>query len=314
MNRLKRLIVLVLVAFLLVPIGAGAQQEVTLEEVNVVLWPEYDRPGTLIIYRIKLASDVALPTTLSFSIPAAAGEPNAVAELAVDGNLYNVVYDRELHGDRAVIMLTATMPEIQLEYYDPNMALDEGQRSFNYTWLGDYAVDNLSFEVQEPLAAEEFYIEPSLGSGSIGRDGLRYYGADVGSLGKGETFGLSLGYHKNTDSLSVEIGPGLYPQPSTNITQSSQGRVNLNIWLRVLASIFVLLLLAGGVFWLLRVRKSGPAAAVPARTKRGRRGASVPEPEAPADKGLFCHQCGKRASDGDAFCRACGTRLRVGNR
>ncbi|HJS30103.1 MAG TPA: hypothetical protein VJ768_10805, partial [Anaerolineales bacterium] len=78
-----------LLSVLLIP-GARAQAEVTLEEANIALWPEYDRPGMLVIYRITLSPTVALPAALEFNIPAAAGVPNAVAETGLDGNLYSV--------------------------------------------------------------------------------------------------------------------------------------------------------------------------------------------------------------------------------
>jgi hypothetical protein len=311
MTTIRRLLILLLFVSLLFPGVVLAQGEVRLEEANIALWPEYDRPGMLVIYRIKLSPTVPLPTTLSFNIPTAAGEPNAVAEVDLNGDPYTVAYNREVHGDRAIIALTVTMPEIQLEYYDPGLQIEGDQREFSYTWMGDYAVDQLSFEVQQPVAAERLTISPSLGSSSPGQDGLQYYAADTGSHEQGESYTLSLAYQKPTDQLTFEIGPGMYPEPSGEIDQGTSGRVNLNDGVRWLAGFFVLLLLAGGIFWLVRMRNSPRLTPAPSPAKRGRRGSAGPEQEILAETGPYCHQCGKKAAPGDLFCRACGTRLRV---
>ncbi|HJS29049.1 MAG TPA: zinc ribbon domain-containing protein [Anaerolineales bacterium] len=309
MKKTAWLIVAVLLFSLILTPGAGAQTEVTLEEANIALWPEYDRTGVLVIYRLKLSPTVALPAALAFNIPAAAGEPNAVAEAGLDGNLYSLAYDREVHGERAVILMTASMPEIQLEYYDPALRVEGDQRDYNYTWMGDYAVDQLSFEVQEPMYAKNITIDPDLGASESRRDGLSYYTAEKGSLGQGENFDLNLSYQKDTNLLSVEVGTGFYPEPSDVISQETIGRVNLNDGLRWLAGIFVLLLLAGGIFWLVRIRNNDKMARAATGVKRGRRGAAGPEQQVVA-QGPYCHQCGKLAASGDLFCRACGTRLR----
>lgn len=64
--------------FLSVPVRA--QQGVTFESVQIDLWPEYDRPDMLVVYRFVLAADAQLPTELSLRIPAAAGTPNAASD------------------------------------------------------------------------------------------------------------------------------------------------------------------------------------------------------------------------------------------
>ncbi len=58
--------------------AAHGQAAVSLERVEVAVWPEYDRPGALVIYRIAIAPATTLPASLSFTLPAAVGVPNAV--------------------------------------------------------------------------------------------------------------------------------------------------------------------------------------------------------------------------------------------
>ena len=109
------LIFLILGLFLLVP-SAQAQGITSLAELEVDLWPEYDRPDVLVIYKAKLPANVSLPVDVTFKIPTVSGEPYAVAVRQMDGALLNATYTRQIDGDWALITITATMPEIQLEF------------------------------------------------------------------------------------------------------------------------------------------------------------------------------------------------------
>ena len=90
----KRLIIFLLLGLIfLVPV-AQAQGVLRLAELEVDLWPEYDNPGVLVIYKAKLPADVSLPVNVSLKIPAAAGEPFAVAVRQMDGALLNAAFLR----------------------------------------------------------------------------------------------------------------------------------------------------------------------------------------------------------------------------
>jgi hypothetical protein len=291
--------------FLVLPLAASAQAEVRLTSLEVDLWPEYDRPGVLVIYRITLSPAVSLPADLTLRIPAESGEPNAVAARDAEGGLYNVNFKREVTDGWSRIRFTATMPEIQVEYYDPQLDIQGNNRFFEYHWPGDYAIDTLLIEVQQPLGAEEMRTTPSLGNGVTREDGLIYYSYQVGSIGADQSFDVSLEYQKSSSALTAE---GLQVKPSvpvSNIT-SRQRRLDIVIpW--VLGGLGVVLILGGGLwYW-----RTGTAAAAP-KPPRGRRKPVIPQEEsATAVEGhVYCHHCGKRAMPNDRFCRTCGTRLR----
>ena len=110
--------------------AAAPQPETVLSSLGIDLWPDYDRPGVLVIYRATIAPDVLLPTRLVFRIPAAAGLPNAVAERPADGQLMSLPYNRTVDGETARIDLMASRPIVQLKYYDPAITRDGVSRSF----------------------------------------------------------------------------------------------------------------------------------------------------------------------------------------
>ncbi len=161
-------------SMLFFPVRSQAQGTVALDAVNVALWPEYDRPEMLVIYKLVWAPSVTFPLEVSLRIPAAVGEPNAVAERAVSGELFNMAYQREVRGNWAVIRFTATMPEAQLEYYDPGIVKDGSARQYAYQWPGDYAVNSFSVQVQQPAGSEAVSITPDLGLPVQGTDTLNY--------------------------------------------------------------------------------------------------------------------------------------------
>jgi hypothetical protein len=210
-----------------------------------------------------------------------------------------------------LITITATMPEIQLEYYDPQIEMDEENRSYSYVWPGSYAVEAMRIVVQKPMGASQMSVEPNLGSFmQIQGDPMQYYVMDVGSPRTGETVSIDLSYSKDTDILSVE---SLQVQPSAPINGNSSGRQSgMPTFLPWIIGGLGVLLLAGGLLWYWQMTKME---AQPTAIKRGRRStAAIKSPEQISaengSQGVFCHQCGKRTATGDRFCRSCGTKLR----
>jgi len=46
----------------------SGQSTVVFDQVMIEIWPEYDRPDVLVIYRIQLADNVSLPVQVSLLI------------------------------------------------------------------------------------------------------------------------------------------------------------------------------------------------------------------------------------------------------
>ena len=252
-------ILLILVFFFLVPV-AQAQGPLGLAELEVDLWPEYDRPDVLVIYKAKFSEGVSLPMDVTFKIPTIVGEPYAVAVRQMDGALLNATYERQVEGDWTLITITATMPEIQLEYYDPQIEMAGEKRNYSYVWPGDYAVDTMRIVVQQPLGANQMRVEPNLGSFmQYQGDPMQYYVMDVGSPKTGETVSVDLSYAKDSDALSVE---SLQVQPTGGpIGGSDSGRqtgfLSFLPWL--IGGLGVLLLIGGGLWYWWMKKMEAPA-------------------------------------------------------
>jgi hypothetical protein len=301
--------ILTFLLLLCLPWSTYAQQAVTLSEAEVSLWPEFDRPTMLVIYRLTLSPQVALPAAMRLRIPAAAGAPNAVAARQPDGSLINIPHKEKEAGEWTWVEFQATTPELQIEYYDPGLVKDGQSRHFEYYWPGDYAVDAFTVEVQQPVGASQMSIKPGMVSTQPGEDGLTYYLVDVGSLVEELPIQLTVDYEKSDDQLSSDNVP---VEPSGPLDATASGRKTMTSVLPWLLGGLGLLLIVGGGLW---YWQSGRGQEQPKKEIHPRRKVSE-RSETGVDSSesgfVYCHNCGKRASAGDRFCRSCGTQLRLG--
>lgn len=297
------LLFLAFILFIAPQSSVRAQDEVSFQTLEVDVWPEYDQElKVLVIYRIELAPTVKLPTEITLRIPSQAGAPHAVAEMS--GNtLTNVPGGYSMpgrEGDYALVRFTATMPQLQIEYYDPQLTQDGTRRVFTYRWPGDYKVDDLVVSFQQPPSASGLQVQPSMGSLTTGTDGLNYFNLSVGAVNSGTPFDVEFSYVKDNNDLT---NPRTFQQttPAATVDTTTPGRITLMQVLPWLLGGLGLALIAGGIFWYTR---AGRPTMTPVRRHR-----RAPDAET-AQETAFCHQCGKRAGPGDMFCRACGTRLK----
>lgn len=314
--RYRWLFVLCLILCVFFAVPAQAQQTVSLNQLEVFLWPEYDRSEVLVIYTLELAANVPLPAQVRLRIPSAAGEPNAIAtaanwQEAQQGGFLNVPYARKVQGEWAWIEITnLTTPVIRIEYYDALLKNGQ-QRDYTFAWMGDYATDALSIQVQHPLNSSQMQISPDFSSNFIGSDNLTYSTYNGGSLPAGQTFSVHFSYIKPDDALTANQ---FQPLPAAPVTEDTLGRSTWTSsglpWLLGIAGLA--LIIGGGVWYWQTTRaaiETAPKTRHRKRTPSAAARQNAPKTERTAE--IYCHQCGNRAGENDRFCRTCGTRLRV---
>ncbi len=303
------LMILVMLALLIgwAPVQpARAQGVVEFDTVQVDLWPEYDRPEVLVIYRMTLSAATSLPARISLRIPAAAGQPYNLANQDVDGMLYLLEYDLAVEGEWLRVTFTTPTPVLQLEFYDAGIVKDGQLRNYEFKWAADYKVNTLTVKVQKPFTATDFKLSPQMGSAQQEGDGMFYYTTIVGSVNVGTPVSLSFSYSKADDQLSVTPMP---VQASTPVTAPGMRVDWATILPWVLGGVGLLVIGLGGLWFWQSGRKSSPA-----EGSRRHRPSSSEARATSAGGGagaVFCHACGKKAGPGDVFCRSCGTRLRT---
>ena len=295
----------ILMAVLLAPVRANAQSALVVNTLGVAVWPEYDTPTVLVIYKISLSSQTTLPAEITVRLPAAVQKPYTVAV----GNTPDTVTDQgvkynfQTGADFASLTITATAPSIQVEYYDPGLTKIGASRQFVYEWPGDFAVNSFSFELRQPLQASNLKVEPALAIADVDAQGFQFSNFKQANVKEGQKLTFSISYQRSTDAPSTS---SLQVESSAPLNQPVTGEATLTPYLPyLLGGLGVILLLIAG--WVYYTSGSSNRASSKMRKRHVVSGGETASEDAAQ---VHCSQCGKRAQPNDRFCRACGTRIR----
>lgn len=295
---------LVFLAVLVAPAAAFAQTDeppaatVTLDTLRIILWPEFDQPAVLVQYNGAVAGATG-EAELRFTLPAGATFHTAAIIDPASGDLLDAMDVTTVEGN--LVTMRSPNGTFHIEFYDPALDVSQEQRAYTYTWPGDYAVNNLTWEVQQPAGAENFAVDAADAVPAVGAFGLNYYSASASNLAAGQQAAFGFNYVKAGSGLTVETLPTQAPatdlEPSGAAEDSSTRGTTNTILIVALAALGVGLV-GGGAYYYWRT--------VQGDRRGGRR-------ESDGGSGVFCTQCGTEASSrSDKFCRKCGASLRRG--
>jgi hypothetical protein len=317
-----------LLSFILVLLIAGpglAQAPAPLASLDIALWPEYDRPEVLVIYRATIADDVSLPTPVSFNLPKTVEAMYAVAYFDEErGTLVNVLeYDFIEGADSKVLSFTTPSRQIQFEYYSGDMlSIDGDARELTFSFVPGSDVADLTLELQQPTTAQAFTSDPAPTATEVREDSLVYALYRAGAMTAGDTFSLQASYTRSADQPSIStLGGVSIPSPEQAPVEVGGGRLRDNLGL-ILIVAGVLLLIGAFVYWFWSQRTAVvPEPAQPQASARRRspshkrrRPTAARSPRPPqADKKQvsYCHRCGTKFREGAQFCHACGAERRA---
>lgn len=202
---------------------AAAQENLRLQTLQVRLWPEYDRAALLVILEGTLADVVAFPVTLSLRIPARVPAPFVVAALpaSTSTSIDEVEYENTAAGEWRTITFQAGGPRFQLEYYD-SLERQGDARAPSFTWPGDYTVDSLLIQFQQPPHTNSLSITPQLPQAQVNaEDNLTYHLGAFGPLAAGEAFTVRVQYTRSEDTLTADLLRALQSGGSTAASAST---------------------------------------------------------------------------------------------
>ena len=294
--------VLLLPALAADPPGAGAPKaNPRLANLQIEIWPEFDRPAALVILKGEIAAGVTLPAAVSLRIEASSGGPSAVAySSGANANLLNLKYERVDAKD--FITLKFALPErfFHVEFYEP-ISTTAPERIYSYVWPGDLASERLGVIVQEPAAVSGFSVQPDLPGAALGQNGLRYRSADLGAIEAGKSLPIRIRYSKAESRPSAELIKARSPEsaavpvPAKNSAAapsavappaSTPASSAPPDWVLILGGVLVVVIAAVPALLSMRRRKAG--------TQPGSAG--------------FCAKCGAARAVEDRFCPKCGVR------
>jgi hypothetical protein len=242
----------------LATVGAvSARAQTGLERLEVVLWPEYDRPAVLVMLRAYLPLDAQLPTTVDLAIPATS-TPHAVAKRdPAVGNLLMAPHTVEADGNWSRVRIVTDMLEVRLEYY-ADLPTADAQRSILFEWPGGLEARQVAYEIMQPPSVTDLVVTPP-GLQRIGEDGLTYHIGDLGPITATDAFSIAVSYTKTSPLLTAEAFRPPTPapqisqppaQPSTSESSSTETQAaGANTLLVVLVVVLAAALVGTWVFF-----------------------------------------------------------------
>lgn len=286
---------------------------------SVELWPEYDRPDVLVIYRGELSAGTPLPAQLTFQLPGHIDAMNAVA-VEQNGSLFSVdpaTIQLQQQGEATILTFPANARAIQLEYYDPQALSRQGnRREIDFEFTAPYAIEAVTVQVQEPLEAADFSLTPVPSRSFTDNAGLKYNTIELAGLAAGDLLTVSATYSRNTEATSAQLlnltaehAADIAPAPAA---ASAGGNQNLG-YLLIGAGMAVLVIIGGYWWWTNRQLPVAPARRPPTRQpKRAPERRQKPSPKSgpPRPAAGFCHQCGTPLRSDSNFCHNCGAERR----
>lgn len=307
---MKRFVLTLAITLTVLAGFAQAQEPPSLSTLEIALWPEYDRPEVLVIYRGLFEEGTSLPVPVEIRIPARVGQATAVAYVGDDGQRYNQQYTTRTEGDWLVVSFELGELGFQLEYYDSLPVDSTGQRNYTLSYTADYPVTTLSLELQQPPSATNLTLDPPADSSAAAADGLVYHALEIGTLEQGEEQSWTFSYQKNNEDLTNPPSGQAEP-PAAPSAPASDGD---NTVLIFLVAFVTLVAVGAAAFWLGGRTQPISQPSLPgsgARKRRGSgRGGQAQDQQLSGLEGgnaLYCRQCGTKLRSDSVFCHKCGT-------
>lgn len=294
---------------------------VTIQQIRIQVMPEFDDPRVLVIVQGRLDVDEStLPRPVTFLIPRGA-QINQMSAMDVATGVttpvdYEAVPDPD---DERWTQVTYSLNSAHFfyeYYYDP--LSDDADRQFTYVFSNPQDITDMAVEVQQPLKATNFTLDPEA---TVARAdeifGFTYHQYPVGTLPAGQEFAVDIRYTKTDpnpsvtrEQLAAAMQTGSDSSSATTTTTGTPAGTAattspaIPTWV---AGLLALIVVAGVIVFVWQRSQNqayaGPDEDTPARLTNP---ANSPVMTTPAN---FCPQCGTPRRGDARFCYSCGTSL-----
>jgi hypothetical protein len=271
-------------------------------QLKISIWPEYDQPTVLVMFDGTLADATNLPREIPVLIPASASLTVTTYE-NTDGTLAaEQPYKSTDQGDGYKrVTFSVKTAQYHVEYYD-NLLRGAPDKAMDVSFKAAAPVDQLTFDIQQPLKATNFSVNPAAPT-TRNDNGFNYYTLPFSSLALGQVVTAQVKYTKTAPDPSVSATPAAAPATAPVPVSSP------SIWSNTYIVFAVVLLGFAAVlgFLMLRARSPRWAAVGAGAARRTRSGRQV------AGNRIYCTQCGRELGPEDNFCPKCGAARRKTN-
>lgn len=244
---------------------AMAQEEPGIEEMYVLIWPEYLNNDVVVNQIAVFANDTekVFQGRLEFLLPK---EANPLGLSIMLEDFHSRYYEVVAEDDYQIIrydMLEPLPPggklPLMVEYSYP-LPVKDGLRDKTIQLIFNYPVGTLGVGVQKPLRVSDFRLNPDTQTKTTDREGFEVYQYEYTNVGPGKTLEFAFSYTKE-DNL-----PSLDPEPTVahEVGETKEGLNSSTVIIIVIAFLLIIALA------LLLSRTMGQNAANPGKKDTGK--------------------------------------------
>ena len=290
--------------------------DLVMARLRLSIWPEYDDPRVLIMLRGEMTPRQAFPASITLPIPK--GVEIIGAGMISEQNELLLHPHQVLSGDtHDTLQLNLPVPRFFVEFYYNAFTTTGSEKRFAYPAPTTYPIELFEVDVQQPLKATAFTLDPAPMERITDNQGFTYHQFTYRDVGKGQSQTFTIAYTKTATTPSVAK-----QQPTPQPTEKARARSDNTL---VVLSIFAgtILLFAGCAWFMQRSQRPHmPTTTAPAPSVSMsdtllalvRDDAQPQEPEIadvppmlPQTRVInFCASCGRKLLQDDRFCSGCG--------
>lgn len=289
-------------------------------QLRVQVLPEFDDPRILVILQGRLdVQPEDLPLALTFAVPRGAQINQMAAMNTETGTIESRDFDAipDADDDRwTLVTYTVDSAHIFYEYYYTAFAAGEPDRAFTFTLPATYDINSLQVEIQQPLKAEGFSLEPEpVIARSDETLGFTYHLFDFGAVKATEEVAVAIAYRKTDPAPSVTkedlmVAGDAGEMPVQSGAAVAQGGGDPVLW----GALGVVGLAGAAAFgWhrkSRRVTTIGEIAPVRSSTYSATKGQRDASSSGSGEASMtYCPACGAKLRVRARFCHVCGVRL-----
>ncbi|TDA68568.1 MAG: hypothetical protein D9V47_07350 [Clostridia bacterium] len=248
-------IILVLAGLLAgVPEVAGAQAPLLpMKQLDVSIWPEYDKPQVLVVYNGLLENNTGQPFTgeVRYRLPQGA-QVNMVCEL--EKGMLCQPYDTVKRDDGTLEVVWKPSRTLQpgetfpvmFEYYFQPVS-GAGARDLQVAYHEAFDVQSLQVSVQQPLRAENFKVEPGadfVSQEEVNGTQFTNHNYRLGQVPAGKELNFAISYSKPDDkpSVTAAAGNGGSAAPAGGAAEAAASPSSFNTTVIIVLVAFVVVL------------------------------------------------------------------------
>jgi hypothetical protein len=290
--------------------------DLIMARLRLSIWPEYDDPRVLIMLRGEMTPRQAFPARITLPIPK--GAEIIGAGMVSEQNELLLHPHQVLPGDtQDTLQLNLPVPRFFVEFYYNPFTMSGSEKRFVYPAPTTYPIELFEVDIQQPLQATAFTLEPAPMERMTDNQGFTYHQFTYRDVGKGQSQTFTIAYTKTATTPSVSK-----QQPTPQSAEKTRAGSDHTL---VVLSIFAgAILLFAGCAWLIQRSQPQPMPITTVQTPSVSMSDTLLEllqenvqpqetettgapPTLPQTRVInFCANCGHKLLPDDRFCSRCG--------